>query len=193
MEKAQRERGVDPEMLTRSRARILELEKEREFIAARTGLHYEPRTTPELYRGGVNFARQNQGFPSTAVARSEAGKLWEDLSDRFFMTRSSVEDVTSPNYFMRDTDAQRILAENPWLSQVPPETQVQMLNRGISQQDTGFKHMTDELRNALNPESGLPPSLQISPKDLEKMSVPQVADLVDRINAHRAVQKSRSG
>lgn len=192
MEKAQRERGVDPEMLTRSRARILELEKEREFIAARTGLHYTPPQTPELYQGGVNFARQSRGFPSTAVARSEAGKLWEDLSDRFFMTRSSVEDVTSPNYFMRDTDAKRILAENPWLSQVPPETQVQMLNRGISQQDTGFKHMTDELRNALNPESGLPPSLQISPKDLEKMSVPQVADLVDRINAHRAVQKAEA-
>jgi hypothetical protein len=35
----------------------------------------------------------------------------------------------------------------------------------------------------------LPPSLQISTKDLEKMTVPQAADLVDRINAHRAVQK----
>jgi hypothetical protein len=49
--------------------------------------------------------------------------------------------------------------------------------------------MADELRNALNPDSGLPPGLQISPKDLEKMTVPQAVDLVDRINAHRAVQK----
>jgi GNAT superfamily N-acetyltransferase len=192
MEKAQRERGVEPEMLTRSRARILELEKEREFIAERTGLHYVPRQIPELYRGGVNFARQNQGFPSTAVARSEAGKLWEDFSDRFLANRSTVEEVTAPNYFLRDTDAQRIMAENPWLSQVPPETQVRFLNSGLNQQDTGFKHMADELRNALNPSSGLPPSLQISTKDLEKMTVPQAADLVDRINAHRAVQKAEA-
>jgi hypothetical protein len=192
MEKAQRERGVEPEMLTRSRARILELEKERDFIAERTGLHYVPRQTPELYQGGVNFARQNQGFPSTAVARSEAGKLWEDFSDRFLANRSTVEEVTAPNYFLRDTDAQRIMAENPWLSQVPPETQVRFLNSGLNQQDTGFKHMADELRNALNPSSGLPPSLQISTKDLEKMTVPQAADLVDRINAHRAVQKAEA-
>jgi hypothetical protein len=189
MERVQRERGVEPEVLTRSRARLLELEKERDFIAARKGLHYDPPQTPQLYAGGVEFARQNQGFPSSPVAKSEAGKLWEDFSDRFFMNRSPLEDVIAPNYFLRDTDAQRVMAENPWLYNVPPETQVQMLNRGIDQEDTGFKHMTDELRNALNPDSGLPPSLQISPKDLEKMTVPQAADLVDRINAHRAVQK----
>jgi hypothetical protein len=167
----------------------LELEKERDFISARKGLHYDPLQTPQLYAGGVELARQNKGFSSSAVAKSEAGKLWEDVSDRFFLTDTTVGEVTEPNYFLRETDAKRIMAENPWLFKVPPETEIQLLNRGIDQEDTGFKHMTDELRNALNPDSGLPPSLQISPKDLEKMTVPQAVDLVDQINAHRAVQK----
>jgi len=190
MEKAQRKRGVEPEVLTRSRARILELEKEREFIAARTGMHYTPRESPVNVM--LREDRESAGFPREPFATSPIARNWEALADRYLTPRASAERVRGSGFFLRGDYAQRIMAENPWLSNVPPETQVQMLNRGLSQQDTGFKHMTDELRNALNPDSGLPPSLQISVKDLEKMTVPQAANLVDRINAHRAVQKAEA-
>lgn len=191
-DKAQRERGQPPEELTRSRARILELEKERDFIAARKGLHFAPRPTPELYRNETRHAREMFGFPRDPIASSETGKLWEDLADRYLGQRSRAGEIISPNYYLRPEDASRVYAENPWLFKVPPETDVQMLNRGLSQQDTGFKHMADELRNALNPDSGLPKELQVSAKDLDKMTVPQVADLVDRIDAYRAVQKAEA-
>jgi len=190
MEKAQRERGVEPEVLTRSRARILELEKEREFIAARTGMHYTPRES--LVNVMLREDRESAGFPREPFATSPLARNWEALADRYLTPRASAEEIRGPNYFLRETDAQQVRDRNPWLFNVPPETQVQLLNRAVSQQDTGFKHMTDELRNALNPDSGLPPSLQISVKDLEKMTVPQAANLVDRINAHRAVQKAEA-
>ena len=40
------------------------------------------------------------------------------------------------------------------------------------------------------PNQGLPDHLQLKPKDLEKMSVAQVAEHVDKINAWRASQKA---
>lgn len=193
MEKAQRERGVEPEMLTRSRARILELQKERDFIASRTGLHIDlsRREFGEPQYRALQGYRRVYGYPTEATAESMQGKKWEDLAD-YYMQKSPAGDIVQQNYFLRDSDAKRVYNENPWLFKVPPETDVYSLNRGISQNDTGFKHMTDELRNAMNPDSGLPKELQITPKDLEKMNVAQVADLVDRINAHRAVQKAEA-
>lgn len=192
MEKAQRERGVEPEMLTRSRARILELEKERDFIAGRTGLHYSPPQTGPIYRSQLEAERSIYGFPVEGLAVSPQAKRWEDLTDTYLGKRSRAGDIIQPNYYLRPEDAQRVYAENPWLFKVPPETDVNLVNRGISQNETGFKHMVDELRNAMNPDSGLPKELQITAKDLDKMTVPQVAELVDKINAHRAVQKAEA-
>ena len=180
-------------MLTRSRARILELQKERDFIASRTGLHLDlsRREFGAPQYNTLKAYRQTYGYPAEATAASMQGKKWEDLAD-YYMQKSPAGDIVQQNYFLRDVDAKRVYDENPWLFKVPPETDVYSLNRGMSQQDTGFKHMTDELRNAMNPDSGLPPELLITPKDLEKMNVAQVADLVDRINAHRAVQKAEA-
>lgn len=192
MEKAQRERGVEPEMLTRSRARILELEKERDFIAGRTGLHYSPPQTGPIYRSQLEAERSIYGFPIEGLAVSPQAKRWEDLTDTYLGKRSRAGDIIQPNYYLRPEDAQRVYAENPWLFKVPPETDVNLVNRGISQNETGFKHMVDELRNAMNPDSGLPKELQITAKDLDKMTVPQVAELVDKINAHRVVQKAEA-
>ena len=45
IQRAQQARGVDPEVLTRSQARLRELQKERDLIKNRKGLHYEPLST----------------------------------------------------------------------------------------------------------------------------------------------------
>ena len=193
MQRAQRERGVEPEMLTRSRERIRQLEKERDAITARTGLHFNAAGrefgVPQ-YRVLQQY-RESLGYPAESQATSQTGRSWEDIAD-YYLQQSPAGDIIKENYFLRPQDAERIYAENPWLYKVPPETKVYSLNRGMTQQDTGFKHMTDELRNALNPNSGLPEDLLITPKDLEKMTVAQAADLVDKINAHRAVQKAEA-
>lgn len=55
--------------------------------------------------------------------------------------------------------------------------------------DLGFNHLTDELRNALDPNSGLPRELQLTPQQLSRVSVPQAAELVGKINKWRAEQK----
>jgi len=191
MEEVARQRGVTPEMLTQSRQDLLKLQKERDFIANRTGLHFRPldftdRIVP------IEQKRKAMGFPEKPTASSEIGQLWENTADRYVGHGSQAGEVIQPNYYLREGDAERIYAQNPWLFKVPPETQVNMINTGMNEQTTGFKHMIDELKNALNPESGLPENLLIRPKDLEKMTVQQAADLVDRINAYRSVQKAEA-
>lgn len=190
--KAQRERNVPEEYLTSSRARILELEKERDLINARTGLHFTPQPTQQSLMAFTKENRALSGFPREGMATSDLAKRWEDLADKYLEGSGQAGQMTKPGYWLRESDAQRITAENPWLFKVPPETPVYRPNAGVSQNETGFKHMVDELKNAMNPESGLPKELQISAKDLDKMNVAQVSELVDRINAHRAVQKAEA-
>jgi hypothetical protein len=58
--------------------------------------------------------------------------------------------------------------------------------------DLGFNHLIDELRNATNPESGLPAEMLLKYKDLPKITVPQAVDRVADINAWRATQKAEA-
>jgi hypothetical protein len=78
--------------------------------------------------------------------------------------------------------------KNPWLLKVPPETPVYYPERGLPE-ELGFNHLIDELRNATNPESGLPAELLLKYKDLPKITVPQAVERVADINAWRAAQK----
>jgi hypothetical protein len=190
MEEVARQRGVTPEMLTQSRQDLLKLQKERDFIANRTGLHFSPQETQLM--SALEQRRIAAGFPKKATASSEIGRLWEDTADKYVGYGSKAGEIIQPNYYLREGDAKRVYSENPWLFKVPPETRVNMVNTGMDEYTTGFQHMVDELKNALNPNSGLPENLLIKPKDLEKMTVQQAADLVDRINAYRSVQKAEA-
>jgi hypothetical protein len=58
--------------------------------------------------------------------------------------------------------------------------------------DLGFGHLVDELRNAVNPESGLPASLRLKYQDLEKVTLPQAVERVAKINDWRAAQKAEA-
>ena len=74
--------------------------------------------------------------------------------------------------------------KNPWLKKVAPETPVYGVSAGIGD-DLQFKHLTDELKNALNPQSGLPPELLLSPNKMPKTVDDAIAH-VGEINAWRA-------
>jgi hypothetical protein len=174
MDAARQARGFTPEMMTSSQARIRNLQRERDFIEARTGLHVDPAQL-ELDRSSAERVRDLSGNP--ALAQGDAARAWENASD-VGIGRMDAGELLRQGY----------ADQNPWLAKVPPKTDVYLL----AQNDTvnlGFKHLADELKNALNPNSGLPQDLLLKYADLEKMSVPQVAQRVDEINAWRSVQK----
>lgn len=178
MEAARAARGFTPEMMTRSQARIRGLEKERELIEARGGLHYDP--TPTGY--SVSKQRIAAGFPEEGMAQSDLAKRWEKRADTFF-NELQASDLTR--------GYPELVEKDPWLAKVPPETRVYELLGGANE-ELGMQHLVDELKNAINPSSGLPPELLLKYTDLEKKTVPDIVNQVADINAWRAMQKAEA-
>lgn len=129
----------------------------------------------------VARARREAGFPEEGMGVSPLAKTWEDRADTF-INPLKASDVTG---YYPET-----VKENPWLLKVPPETPVyEMLQGSAGQGMLGFGHLVDELKNAINPTSGLPENLRWKYQDLEKVTVPQAVQRVADINAWRAAQK----
>lgn len=204
MEKARRERNVEPEVLTRSQARIRELEKEKALIENRTGLHYQPRETSIQAR---NY-RRTKGKPTEPEAKTEVGKLWENMSDRVISEapyREHIPLLENDIYatlqsktpeeqaaVIRQMNQQSLESMGGKFAVENPEAIAYKADKGLPPYELGFDHLIDELQNAMDAGSGLPKELLISPKTLDKMSVPQAIEHVDKINAWRASQKAEA-
>ena len=208
IQKAQQARGVDPEVLTRSQARLRELRKERELIQNRKGLHFAPR--PDWFRPAVEEARRNANMPVQNKGVSDVAKGWEDLSDKTVTQASYSEQLPFMDVGLGESAVERFktlspmervnFVENYKNEQLQklggqyavenPEASAYSFNTAFPARELGFDHMMDEIDNALRPSQGLPDYLQLKPKDLDKMSVAQVAEHVDKINAWRASQKA---
>ena len=190
MEKAQQSRGFTPEMMTRSQARIRALEKERDLIERRIGLHYEPQG------GAVSSAkaRQRAGLPVDPTSTTPYGQAWENISDAaiegapYRMRLPMVTPETAPDA-LRELGGE-FAVQNP--NAMAYSIQGGHLNDVVLGRSLGFNHLMDEMRNATNPESGLPKELLIDAKNLSKWTVPQVTEHVDKINAWRAAQKAEA-
>jgi len=144
-------------------------------LAERGVLHFEP--VPTSYN--VSDARVRAGFPEEGLAQSELAKLYEKRADTFY-NELQAQDLTS-RY-------PEIVAKDPWLAKVPPETRVYELLGGVNN-ELGMQHLVDELKNAINPASGLPENLRLKYSDLEKVTVPQAVERVAKINDWRAAQQ----
>ena len=132
----------------------------------------------------VARARREAGFPEEGMGVSPLAKTWEDRADTF-INPLKASDITG---YYPET-----VKENPWLLKVPPETPVyEMLQGSAGQGMLGFGHLVDELKNAINPASGLPENLRWKYQDLEKVTVPQAVQRVADINAWRAAQKAEA-
>jgi hypothetical protein len=147
-------------------------------LAERGIMHSEIRPTGS----NIARARKEAGFPEEGMGVSPMAKLWEDKSDTF-VNKLKASDITG--WYPETVEA------NPWLLKVPPETRVYDMLRGTDE-DLGFSHLTDELRNAINPESGLPANLRLKYSDLEKVTVPQAVERVAKINEWRAANKAEA-
>lgn len=205
IQKAQRERGVDPEVLTRSQARLRDLRKERELIQNRKGLHYEPLST-DVTVFGAERRRKDLGAPRERMAKSEIGQNWEDRADLSVQQSSYMKqpEIGVPKTYAEFVEAaagDRIV-DKAILDRINTELEKMGGKYALENPEAlayrttgdpskvGFDHMMDEIDNALRPSQGLPEYLQLKPKDLDKMSVAQVSEHVDKINAWRASQKA---
>ena len=185
MAKAQAERGVTPEMLTRSRERIRKLEQERDYINEQQGVHLSPAQVAgnSLEPPMLDIQREMAGFPEFGYGSHTPARAWEIISDQ-------VANPTTAAVMRRYSDPST-LQKNPWLVKLPDDAPVhEIVARDAA--ELGFNHLVDELKNALNPESGLPKHLQLGIDDISKLTVPRAVKLVDEINAWRAVQKKEA-
>jgi hypothetical protein len=123
--------------------------------------------------------RKEQGFPAEGMGKGDIAKQWEQITD----TAISVYPMLDINLeFTAETRA-----ANPWLLTSTPKTKVYDASYGAPaiNQDLGFDHLVDELRNSIRADSGLPPELQLTPEQLNSMSMPQAVERVAKINQWR--------
>jgi len=145
-------------------------------LAEKGVLHVDPEV------GGMRIQadRAAAGYPAKGFAKTPLAVRWEDNADQVVGSGKASFHASSPLQ----------VRNNPWLAKVPPETSVYDLNmRGSS---LGFDHLIDELRNATNPESGLPRELLLKYDALDRVTVPQAVERVSKINEWRAAQKAEA-
>ena len=137
---------------------------------------YLPQTTMRT--------RMDAGMPPKGMAENPMGEAWEGAVDMTILPRPSFRYMPSTI----GSSKQTLLENNPWLAKVPPETPVHGLSDQLYANDDrlGFQHLVDELHNATHPAGDLPEHLRLDPKKLEKVTVPQAVQLVDKINKWRA-------
>jgi hypothetical protein len=178
------QRGVPEEWLTSHRRDVLAAEKARNLIEAREALH----TQGVAHGGGLwqpeylARTRSEAGFPAEGMGVSKPAKEWEQITDESIRADSARTHLNRPV-------APQLIASNPWLAKVPPETPIYAARPS---NELGFEHLTDELRNALDPNSGLPTELLLKYADLPKKTVPDIVNRVADINAWRAAQKAEA-
>jgi hypothetical protein len=165
-------------------------------LAERGVLHFEPQMA--VLPSDTAFARTAAGYPRHGVAKSQLATDWEVLADAPIETHRAGKlidpEYADKAYGRRDEAAAAFLRDNPWLAKVPPETPVYTVYPGstVRNENLGFGHLVDELRNAVNPESGLPRELLWKYSDLDKVTVPQAVQRVSDINKWRAAQKAEA-
>ncbi len=147
-------------------------------LAERGVLHFEAKP---LRRAGAIAARQKAG--TRQAGESYLASAWEDLSDIAISPRAAGEQLRAEYPYNAET--------MPWLSKLAPDELVYRAERETTN-ELGFPHLIDELRNSLNPESGLPRELLLDPASLPRVSVPQAVERVAKINAWRAAQKAEA-
>jgi len=160
-------------------------------LAERGTLHFEPQDVPrpmgfEKESRALRESREAGGYPTEGLGKSNLARDWESLAD------VSIQPDKAEVFLPIKSELER----NPWLEKVSPDTPVYGMNLSADMSRLGFPHIIDELTNALNPNSGLPASLRLTPQQLEKVTVPQAVERVAKINEWRteqAIKAEREG
>ena len=78
---------------------------------------------------------------------------------------------------------------NQWVSKLKDEDVLYRLRDYDLNEKQIFTHTIDELRNALNPNSGLPPNLLLKPEDMQGLGIEKAFRHVNKINDWRSQQR----
>jgi hypothetical protein len=125
-------------------------------LAEQDILHMKPYGTREA-GSMVMRKRAGLGYPAQGVGQNETAKFWERMSD------ASIDSYPAGSYKHGALD-ESILANNPWLQNVPDETMINS-GKGLAR-ELGFDHIVDVLRGDLS-------SGRIRPEQLSKVSMEQ--------------------
>lgn len=130
------------------------------------------------------------GDPLRALAdrglnpNADSGDVWTRVVDDY-LGEDEMGWFTVPGEAGQGPIFNQSLAEAaPWLKKQPVTDKLYSFQGAP---DNG--HILDELSNALNPASGLPPELLINPNSLGRMSYPQLVERVGQIGQWRAEQE----
>ena len=140
------------------------------------------------------------GYPEATEANSRKGEMWEALADTEITAspagayqeqfRTARE---MPNFVPNGKQAVAMAERNPWIEKLDRETPIYKIDRPMDlNENLGFGHMTDEIENMLDPESGLPAALRLTPQQLDKISVKQMVEKVDAVNKWRAEEAAKA-
>lgn len=155
-------------------------------LAEQGVLHFQP---PDGFNSRLVGDRQRAGYPGMGVAKAPMAQSWEGLADMQLSPRKVKEQLRAEYPFNGET--------MPWLHTLPPDETIYSLGSlgkrtAEVPRDLGFDHLTDELRNALNPESGLPRHLQLTPEQMQQLGMEKAVRHVAAINEWRAAQKAEA-
>ncbi|NBQ80367.1 MAG: hypothetical protein EBT99_17495, partial [Betaproteobacteria bacterium] len=156
-------------------------------LAERGTLHFEPR-------GGAvrsHTMRAAAGMQTDPTATTPLARAWEDVSDAAVM-RGQYQDMIP----FAESGEEGLRKYGGEYAVKNPQAVAYAFDTGALPSDMGFPHIIDELTNAMNPNSGLPASLRLTPQQLEKVTVPQAVERVAKINEWRteqAIKAEREG
>lgn len=147
-------------------------------LAAR-GMHYDPEMTPERWQQMVNDSLSEDPIGYFTVPRHEsdirAGLSGEPVGFSFLGSHDPVGQGA-------------LMQAAPWLRKQPVSENLYGIRDAL---DLG--HFSDEMTNALTASDvGLPPELAVRPESLQRMSFPQAAEHVGKINQWRAKQAEQA-
>jgi hypothetical protein len=156
-------------------------------LAERGVLHFAPYNNP-IHRAQAmrELAASQGGMQPTRLAVSPLAQNWENLSDALVLQASYLDHLPTDRIGNGSVKAAlekqfgKFAADNP-------HTLAYKWDRDGA--FPGFDLLVRELRNAINPESGLPRSLQIDPNKLGRMNMEAAVQHVAKINKWRAEQE----
>ena len=137
-------------------------------------------------------ARYYARMPMGNVGKSAMARGWEDVADVAATPNTVSRELSSWQANLTPSQRDARIEESPWLATLPPNTPLYggKIKGGVN--DLGFDHLIDELRNATNPESGLPRHLLLSPDAVKNLSMEKAVRRVADINEWRAAQKAEA-
>jgi len=151
--------------------------------------------------GFASRRHAESGFPEANAANAQSAENWENLSDSLIGSANArryqgFADIakefsgTPPPEYQHYFD---LIEQNPWLTKAEPDTKIYELLMPYELPDQlGFKHMVDELRASLSPNSELPEHMRLTPDSLSKVSVADAVKRVSEINSWRALQAEKA-